>query len=276
MVHHRDGADLMTGVAGGLLIGSSSSAYVYLTETDDWATACTTPPSTARKQRVDGMIRNLQSAGIWSTLDWLVLFAAETAQAGLVNVRVPAKVATWAPGTGTPGFFTADRGYTGNDVDAYISLAESISAGGNFALDDAARGVWCTQVGGTGTKYQLGTSSARAQLVARNNAGNETFNINDSTTGTVFQGNTGSRSGHRAISRVTSTNKAGYFNGAKVADLAVASTTLAAGTAYILRQQSSYGSDQANAYWHGAGMDDTEHAAMDSILGEYLTAVGAI
>jgi hypothetical protein len=92
----------------------------------------------------------------------------------------------------------------------------------------------------------------------------------------VFQGNTGSRSGHRAICRVTSTNKLGYFNGTKVADVAVTSTSVASGTAYIIRQGSGYGRDQANAYWHGAGPDDAGHAAIDSILGDYLTAVGAV
>jgi catabolite regulation protein CreA len=271
VVHQRDRPDV-TGAAAASVSGSMSTVSL-LTETTTWVAACSTPPTADRQVLVDAMIRNLMSSGVWSTLDWLLLFAAETAQAGLVNVRVPAKVATNISATA----FAADRGYTGDGVADYIDLGEHIDAGGNWTQDSAALGVWCTQVGSTGLKVHAGDTAGSGvmKISARNNSGNEVFQVNDMS-GSVFQGNPGTRSGHRSIGRTSSTNKQGYFNGAPVVDVAVTSTGLPTSNAFVLHAGTGFTTDQANAFWSGAGLDDAGHLAMDTILRTYLTAVGAV
>ncbi len=246
-----------------------STAISYLAETTAWAAACTTPPTTGRKNLTNTTIGNLMDAGIWATLDWLMLPASETEQAGRVNVRVPAKVAINVNST----TFTADRGFTGDAISMHISLGEDIDTGGNYTLNSGAAGVWCNQQNGlTGVFYHLGTSG-KLFINARANGGNETFEINDATA-SVLQGNTGSRLGHRAVARTAAGVKRGYYGGARVADLTTASTAIPGSNAWLLRFSSTYGVDRIGAFYSGAGMDDTQMADMDTILNTHLTAIG--
>lgn len=260
----------MTGAAAAAICGPASGVS-YLAETTAWEAACTTPPSTTRKNLIDGFIRNLKADGLWSGLDWLLILAAEDEQAARVNLVAPSKVATRVNSC----TFTTDRGFTGDDISMHISLGEALDAGGNWTLNSAALGVWATQVGSSAAKYQVGVSSGRMNIVARNNGGNETFQINDGTA-SVLQGNTGSRSGHRALSREGASLKRAYFNGVLTADLTTASTSLAANTAYLLRFSSNYGVDQINAFWSGAALDTTGVATMHTRLNTILTAIGAV
>jgi hypothetical protein len=261
----------MTAAVTSMMLASLGGSVSLLSETTAYDAACSTPLTTGRKTLVDALVRNLMTDGIWSGLDWLLLCAAESEQAGRVNLANPAKVATNVNSC----THDVDLGFTGDGVSMHISLGEALGDASNFVLNSAAFGVWCNEQNGSGAKYHTGTNNGgRAFILARASSGNETFEVNDSTA-SVLQGNPDTRLGHRAASRTGAAIKRGYFNGTRVADLTTASALITNSTQYLLRSGSSYGPDRIAAFWSGAGLDDTGIANMHARLGTFLTAIGA-
>ena len=61
----------------------------YDAATEAIAAAFTTPPTTARKNLIDAAVVALKSAGVWTKLDALYLFAAADSQAAIINWKAP-------------------------------------------------------------------------------------------------------------------------------------------------------------------------------------------
>lgn len=248
-------------------------AAAYDADAEAYFAAMTTQPDATRKGLIDALIVGLKADGVWSLLDWLLLLASHDSQSALLDARTPSKAAT---AVNTPTF-TADRGFTGDGISAYVDLGEAHNASGNlWAQNSATFGVWCNQQnGGTGLIAQCGnTGNDRSVIRARSTAGNETFNINDASA-SALQANTGSRTGHRSAMRDSSTNKVGYYNGAKVTTLSVTSSAVSTTNATVLRASSAYSPDRIAAYWTGGAMTDDQVLAMHNRLNTYLTAIGA-
>jgi hypothetical protein len=111
----------------------------------------TTPPSNARKAQITRLIRTLKQAGIWTKLDVLYVYAAADSQAALLNW----KGATF-DATNHGAAFTADRGFTGDGVDDYISTGFYIGSG-QTSFADLMFGVSIRTVPTSSWKFAVGT-----------------------------------------------------------------------------------------------------------------------
>lgn len=136
----------------------------------------TTQPDAARKTAIDTLIKALKTAGIWSVLDTFYWLAAHNAQASLLN---------WIDASydlviaGTPAF-VADRGYTGNGVNAYLNTVFNPStASGKYAQNDASVfvGIANARSSGDGNFYAIGArhDSGSGTWIAPRNNGNTSY-----------------------------------------------------------------------------------------------------
>ena len=261
------------------VIASSTSAGSLTVVTEDpdataYLNAQSTSPSANERSLVNTLVKGIKADGDWATLDWLVLHAAESAQAGRLNVRVPSKSmsAVNAP------TFTANRGFTGDATAAYLDAGEPFGAAGTaYSLNDAGFGIWINLTGpNAGARSSIGNiaNSLRIGISPRSTAGNETFQINDGTADVLMTG-TASHNGHRTASRTGLAVKRGFYNGSRVADLTTASTAINTTNISVLRSGTGYTDNRvAVSYW-GAGLSDAAVGRIHARLNTYLNAKGA-
>lgn len=235
--------------------------------------AWTTPPDDTRAGLLNDLVLGLKADTVWPLLDRLPILASPTAQSARLDARSPAKSLS---AVNVPTF-TADRGYSGDNVSAYLDFGEPFAfAGANFSQNSASLGAWVNQQGsGNGEKPTIGCAGASfAKLSGRNNAGNANYKINDNTL-TALEINPVTRLGHRAASRTSAANKAGYVNGTPVGSTAVASTAPATVNGALLRDVSTYSADRIAVAYSGGALSDAQHAALHARLNTFLTAIGA-
>ena len=249
----------------------------YQPDTWTWAKACTTYPVPSTLRVVDTLIFNLKEDSVWSLLDWLLFCAADTEQAGLVNVKNPAKVGSNVNLT----TFTANRGFTGDAVSMHLSFLEQLAAGaGNqFSLNNASMGVYVNQQNSTTSKVIFNGSGNVAFIGVRAGSAATTFSVNDGTTSTLVASST-TKLGSHAVNRNAASgasSKQGYRDGSLVADLNVVSTSVgSANNARVLRDHSSnYDDSRVAAVWSGGSMTGTQQLAIHNHIVTALTAVGA-
>lgn len=252
--------------------------FQFLSAPDDsdvaaYIAALTTPPSAAERARLNTLVRGLKADGVWALLDRLNVLAAETQQAGLRDLRNPAKTLT-VGGTIT---FTADRGFLGDGTSGYLDYGEAFAfTGAQFSLNSATLGIWCNAEGTGGVKTHIGNvaNSPRSAITPRTTAGAETFLANDATGDTLMTSN-GSRLGHRTFSRTGAAVKRGFFNGTRTADLTTASTAVNTANGSLLRSGTGYADDRLAAAYSGGGLTDAQVAALHARLSAYLSGKGA-
>jgi hypothetical protein len=125
------------------LLGNGTSAGAgtsYAAESQLIFAAFTTSPTTARKNLIDACVVSLKSAGVWTKLDALYLYAAADSQAAKINWK--------APGTFTctevnAPAFTADQGFTGASTQ-YLdsSFVASSAPTPKYVLNSASAFAW--------------------------------------------------------------------------------------------------------------------------------------
>ncbi len=236
--------------------------------------AMSAQPDTTRKGLINTLITDLKSAGVWSKLDWLCLFASHDLQSGLLNAVSPAKTAI---AVNSPSF-TADRGLSGDGVTAYINYNESVTGGDRKAtLNDVEAFAYCNlqgaSSGATGYHFSQATSSFRL-VIAAHASGNDTFRAHDNASGTARAST--DRKGFRAAARADSANRRAYYNGSLTASLATAVTGTTALAAQALRSGiASYSDDRLACGGWGQNLTDAENTAFHAALHTYLTAIGA-
>lgn len=254
--------------------GGGSSAPSYDAAAVAYFAAMAVEPDATRKGLINTLIVDLKADGVWALLDWFCLLAAHDEQAGRLNAWNPAKALT---AVNSPAF-TTDRGFTGNATSSYLRTAELPNAAPNlYALNSASFGVWCNLQGATsGTARHIGVPdpTVRGVIITSDSTANETFAINDATTGVLRVG-VSDRKGHRTASRTASNVKRGFVAGVNTAALTTASVAVPSTELVILRNNTSYSDDRIAAFYSGAGMSDANVSSMHTRLNTYLTAIGA-
>lgn len=115
----------------------------YSTEAQQFFTRLDSNPGTAREDVYAALIDGLVSDGVWSHLDVLYIFAANTRNNALINL----KQATYSPATshGTENF-SPNNGFIGNGSDFYIGTGfvppTAAGAGSQYQQDAASVGVY--------------------------------------------------------------------------------------------------------------------------------------
>jgi hypothetical protein len=234
----------------------------------------TTPPSEARQTAIDTCIKSLKSAGIWSKLDSLQVYAAHNAQASLLDWVNSSRAAT---ATAT---FSTDVGYltSGGTV---VNLGFGPSSPGLLqSLNDVSFGFFSTSTETTNTTSAAGAwdTTTGITIAPRNSDGTAGFRVNqfaNHPTGVQnFTPNglwTVIRSGSPAANSSMWQNGT-FRSGNSATSLAIPSTNF-----FLGGITASGGSTKTyNAAFSGRALTGTEIGTLNTILRAYLTAVGAI
>lgn len=246
----------------------------YDTDAQAYFTAMSTQPNSTRKGLINTLILDLKSAGVWSKLDWLCLFASHDSQSGLLNAKNPSKTFS---AVNSPTF-TADRGFTGDASTSYLQSGENYNAAGSaFSLNDMHAGAYINAEGAaSGVRPLLGQSGSGTRVAISSQKGSTTggtTRIADNVSSSYTQPDS-TRKGHRVITRRDSSNKHIFINGSNKQSFAVAST--GTGTAmWVLLSTTTYTDDQVAAFHSGIQLSDSEIAALHTALHTYMTAIGA-
>jgi hypothetical protein len=231
-------------------------------------------PDATRKGHIDTLIGSLKTAGVWTKLDAIYIFAAHDAQAARLN-WVSSSYDASAVNSPT---FTTDRGYTGDGATSYLDTTfNATTAGGNFAQNSAHLAVW------------NGTDVVGASIT---DAGCLKALINARTTGSTIavRGNAGTANTWTLPAATSvgwscwSRDNAATFVGVK--DLAAPATLTKTSEALQSMQffglafsnsgtPTNYSSRRMQALHFGGAIDDTERDATYNALATYMTAVGA-
>lgn len=232
----------------------------------------TTPPDNTRKGLIDTFIGSLKSAGVWSKLDALYLFAAHDAQAARRNWIADSynAVAVASPA------FTVDRGYAGDGSSSYLDTGfNPVSVPSKFALNSACLGAWIRSNIASGSSVAAAFDGSNGMTLAPRDASDRiTARINGNlllSTETVS-----TSAGLTSVSREAASTVKIYRNGTQIA---APSNTAVALPNFAFRFGSvtagSFVPHQFASGFFGGGLSAVEIAAMNSALNTYLTAVGA-
>lgn len=238
---------------------------------DAYLNAMTVQPSPTQATRIRTLISDLMDAGVWSELDALYLHAVHDQQAGRINLVNPTAMALTASGSPT---FTAYEGFTGNGTSAYLDAGIGLASLAHYDLNDATMFVWSLTDSAVNSRFEIGTASGTTSRIACRAADGSMFvSTNSGTNSTVAVADS---LGLHAWSRTSSSTVALYKGGSSVATGSPTSSSISAGNLTLLRSNTLYTNRQIAAAGVGAALDATQHAALNTALNTYLTAVGAV
>lgn len=230
--------------------------------------AMTTVPIAARTAVIDTLVRALKTAGVWPLLDGLWMFAADSAQAALLDwLQTGSHNSATAVSSPT---FTQDRGYTGNGSSSYIDTNKVLNVLGHFQQQ---QGFIAAGVRTTGTNAVIGTTSN--DLYLKHYASNTMVTaVNSLTAFTTANTDT---TGRFMAERTTFANVYNYRNNALLGSVgSVNCTAILAENLYALKTGSAtFSTAQISYLAIGAALDTPKKAAFDAAVAAYLTSVGA-
>jgi hypothetical protein len=253
----------------------------YTAEAEAIFAAFTTPPSAERKALIDAVVVALLSgpisgSNIWAKCDALQVYAAADSQAGRVDWKTPARVATL---TNAPTF-SADNGFTTNGTNNFIGTGFNPGDGGSYSFlqDSASFGIWSRTsavVSASAAGWFDGTDGIT--MLPRGTGDFYGFRINQAT-GTLLTGSTdgsgfflANRSGVSAtefyasgvaISESGATNADATSTARNNAELRVGSVTAA-----------SFSENQFAAMWAGGSLTVNEQSDLYNALAPYMASL---
>lgn len=241
--------------------------------TQDVLTAFETPPGRARAFLIDDLISALEAAGVWARLSALYVTAAHDEQAARLNLKAPG-LYTLSP-VNSPAF-TADLGWSGDGVDAWLDTGLSASALADGGSGVAA-GVWVAANPSPGTsQFPLGPVDGDETLSMAISSSTGNFSARVGTTTLAVFGPAPAVTGHFCVSRTSTTHLSGYHDGVLIGAPASAFTGYAGGSTGLLRRLGNFHSGTLAAAWLGQDLDAGQAAALHAALAAYLDAVGVI
>ncbi len=243
--------------------------------------AMTVRPSMARYGLIKALFDGLKRDGVWQFIDAGWLIAADTAQAGYLNFREPARFTLTPVASPT---FTQDRGVAGNGTSSYLDTGWIAGVNGRaFTQGSASIGIYANA--GTDTAsdtVRLAGATSSALVTARSTAGTLRGQLCDNTTVDLTGGaGVATRLGLTAFERTASNLVTGYRGGTANGTKATASAALTATRSLYLGCTNNGGtaaqfSDNRIAFAYvGGAMGATLQAALSSRVTAYLTSLGA-
>lgn len=245
--------------------------YTFVnTEADDLVERFSVEPTNFRKRQIDTLVGSLKTAGVWAKLDAFYIFAAQDAQAALLNWKADQYNLTVS---GAP-VFTADRGYQGDGVDDVLLTGfNPATAGGQFAQNSAHLGMWSRTnlANGAAQGYEIGNTNS---YLARATNGTMRGRPNHGTE--LLTGPTNSLPGHFMYSRTAAAVWESYANSSDVGGGTETSAALTSADFRVLSVTATlFSRNQFAAVHWGSGLSAGETAATYAALRAYMVAVGA-
>jgi hypothetical protein len=144
------GSDSANSAASAQISQGSAFDADYQAVLDRASTLGYTAPSAAQQTLQNTLVEDLKTAGVWSKLDAFYLFATD-GDSDYATLNFVAPSSFQATKTNSPTF-TADEGFTGDGVSAYLDTNLNASTDTtNYTQDDASFGVYAwNNIGATG------------------------------------------------------------------------------------------------------------------------------
>jgi hypothetical protein len=247
-------------------------------ETNTWEDAVVVAGGTVSAPRlaiVDTFISALKTAGIWTKMDRVWLFAAENSASALTDL-----VGTNAATVVNSPTFTADEGYTTNGSTSYVNTGLAPSGASDFTLNS----------GHLSAYNRTSRAGALSCLVGSTNSYNATDiypRLTNDTTLAEVNANDGttyastSSAGHWIASRTDANTKSHYKNGSLLGTTTSSPAGSRSAYPFWVGGQNLNdttlvypSSDQVAAITIGAGLNSTEAAALASAVNAYMTSLG--
>jgi len=253
-----------TNAVGSSSPASSNSCYVYdydyFANVYSWLGYTTVAQSYIQNRLMMG----LKSSGAWAKLDLFMCFATDGLYS-LAGVNWKTSVIEGF-GVNSPTF-TANQGFTGNNVDAYIDTQfDPYNMGLNYQQDNASRYFFPYAFDGSGPMDGIGTDGNTMRL---NNSIKQAINQDNNELLTPFEYTTTVEP--KSIHRISATNIR-LYNGTTASVRTVFSAEPLASPQYILRSASNYAGHTVAAYAMGASMVSENTAFVDA-WNTYITAL---
>lgn len=256
-------------------IGSSVS---YDSDVQAIFDAFTTPPTAARKTLINTCVLALKTAGVWSKLDVLYMFAAADSQAALINWKDPGTFDATAVNSPT---FTADQGFTGDGSTSYIDTnCNPSTAGGNYAQNSASFFAWTLSTSDPGG-YDLGSYAGyNTQIIPWITSASSRITINSGGAGgdNVDIGSLGAdHSGLLVANRSSATAAQVYRNGSLGAsNTSTNSVALADASLKLLKGSDGYYAGNIAIGGAGSSLDGTKQSALYDASLAWLQGIGTL
>lgn len=231
----------------------------------------TVDPGCPRKLVINNLIVSLKTAGVWSKLDVLYLFAAHNSQAALLNWVSTSHNAT---AVNSPAF-TADYGFTGNGSNAYIdaNFNPSTVVGANFVRNSAHISVRVNDRV-VNYNYAVGSDNNRYNILVADYfyGGYANYSMASSIpSGAVAVTNSvGLWLARRSASNATNL----FVRGSVVQTSTQTSSAVDSTAMYFLRYVNNYFGNGIASGSIGGSLTDTEVADFNTAISTYMTAVG--
>lgn len=247
--------------------GVSLAPRQYLPQTNALIAAMTTPPTAARARLMDNLMLALITAGIFQNMDLLYVTCAADSQAARLNWINPG-TNTLTPINGP--IFTADVGYAGDGVAAYLNTGLANNGAGNkYIASNNCHGAIITATG-TGA-LDVGLVGSSSMFLNCNNAGNSESRTQMNSTGLISAGGGGIGTYH--AQRTASNASALYRNGASVATSAITSVALGSQNFSFLRVSATTSSDRISEGHIGLSLAVTSIPIFYNALKTYINSI---
>lgn len=236
--------------------------------------ALATQPSPAQKARMDTyLFKPLVSAGIFTELDRLFVYATEIQSNGLTSLVNPTSTA--AAEVNSPAWVQY-QGYTGNGTTSYVNTNYVPSTGVKFVRDSASMGLYL-RTNTAASSNDFGCLATREDIIIpRFGDGNLYYRLNDAT----YTAHANSRSdGLISIARTASNAREAFRNGVSIGTSTTASTGAPPAIAmYIGARNNSGTADtfstrQFSSCFMGSGTFN--HLTVFNIIQAYMTQIGS-
>ena len=233
-------------------------------------------PTSAREGLIDALISGLKAYGIWPKLDRLWVMAAHDAQAARLDWKNPAGTALTAVNSPT---FTADQGYAGDIVSAYLDTGFTPSTDAVQATKSSAFiGCWVRGQATTNNAYYSGiltNANTRAFGFALRSSATEARTAATTSVTVLHSASTGFFANNQSALSAQET----YTNGVAGNTGTFTATDLPTDTLLLLAYRNnasgpaSYADGQISVYCIGSSLTATEHANLYSLLNTYMAGL---
>lgn len=226
-------------------------------------------PSPTRAVQIDRLVGSLVDADIWNRLDTLLLFAAHSAQAALLNWTGQRDGAV---GGGAP-VFVPDRGYWCDGFDDWIDSGLTPATARLFQRNAAMVAAW-TRKDARNPASPIGTvTGTSVSLNPRSSTNNSAGRLNGSAL--VGGGAVDTGYGFTAVDRNSSTRLRQFINGRLAGiNTAAASATPSSATIGLGLANDLYAEGQFCAFVAGETLSDSQHPLLATAIATYLRDVG--
>jgi hypothetical protein len=249
---------------------NATSAGSYILDADYYAVLSRgtalgyTLPNATLQVKQNTLVISLKSAGIWTKLDVLWVYASNNSNMGTLNFKNPS--AHQATLVNSP-LFTASQGFKGNASTSYINCNFNPATHGvQYTLNNASRFIYLETAFVTPVMYVLDGASGTTTNVMQNRNSNDQ-KINQGTA-TVSSNADLSGAGLKVINRTSSTNVE-LFNGSTQLSRTATSTIMVNINQWVLPA----GCDAcAGVYGMGASLV-AEHASLKTIIETYINSL---